>query len=430
KSIKLTKRTEEYACLYLVNRQKVRNHKRYDENFWNDWQELMQPNERSVIQSIEKCNFTRIENYIQMNKLQETQRKKLKKMRKANEFCMVDGKREKIKNPMVEPPGVFVGEGDHPLNGKIKPRITPEMVTINCSEGIEGKPPRGHTFKEVQHDNTVLYLAFWHDPVLDKRKYIELSASSRQKAQRDKRKYEVARNLHGEVVGVRDLYESDFHAEDVKLLQSSLALYLIDTFCLRPGYQKKTGFSAETKGCCTLSRSNIHLFRKAKTYCLKLEFMGKSSIPFEKEVEISKTVYEKLKKISEEKEDDDKIFDLVKAQSLNKYMKRLCESIEGVTLKTFRTYHASTVFEKELQNIKKDKRSQMVTEFNKALRIVASLCNHTNVNTGKENYIDPRIIVAWCLKWNIPIRKIYKPLQQEKFQWAIKAKDPSFIFAN
>ncbi|XP_061187001.1 DNA topoisomerase 1-like [Saccostrea echinata] len=170
-----------------------------------------------------------MENYIKKNKLQEIQRKKLKELRRANECCMVDGQKEKIKNPMVEPPAVFVGKGDHPLNGKIKHKITPEMVTINCSEGVESKPPEGCTFKEVKHDDKGLYLAFWYDPLLEKRKYIELSASSPQKVIRDKRKYQVARKLHEEIGAVRDMYESDFHAEDIKLLQSSLALYLIDT---------------------------------------------------------------------------------------------------------------------------------------------------------------------------------------------------------
>lgn len=51
-------------------------------------------------------------------------------------------------------------------------------------------------WKEVKHDNTVTWLAFWNDPINPKRfKYVSLSASSSQKGQRDKEKYEKARNL-------------------------------------------------------------------------------------------------------------------------------------------------------------------------------------------------------------------------------------------
>lgn len=58
----------------------------------------------------------------------------MENLKKERKTCIIDGFEEKIKNPMVEPPGVFIGMGDHPLNGRIKPRIVPEMVTVNCSK--------------------------------------------------------------------------------------------------------------------------------------------------------------------------------------------------------------------------------------------------------------------------------------------------------
>lgn len=41
------------------------------------------------------------------------------------------------------------------------------------------------------------------------------------------------------------------------------------------------------------------------------------------------------------------------------------------------------------------------------------------LSTSKLNYLDPRISVAWCRKFNVPIEKIYNKTQREKFQWAI-----------
>lgn len=64
----------------------------------------------------------------------KTEQKKMKNIKDKRKTCMVDGFEEDIQNPMVEPPGVFIGKGNHPKNGRIKPRIVPEMVTVNCSE--------------------------------------------------------------------------------------------------------------------------------------------------------------------------------------------------------------------------------------------------------------------------------------------------------
>ncbi|XP_049523422.1 DNA topoisomerase 1 [Dermacentor silvarum] len=48
--------------------------------------------------------------------------------------------------------------------------------------------------------------------------------------------------------------------------------------------------------------------------------------------------------------------------------------------------------------------------------------------TSKLNYIDPRISVAWCKTWDVPIEKVYNKTQREKFYWAIETADPNFEF--
>ena len=47
---------------------------------------------------------------------------------------------------------------------------------------------------------------------------------------------------------------------------------------------------------------------------------------------------------------------------------------------------------------------------------------------SKLNYLDPRISVAWCRKWDIPVEKIYNKTQREKFAWAINMADEDFVF--
>ena len=47
----------------------------------------------------------------------------------------------------VQPPGLLRARGDNPNGGKIKKRILPEDVVINCSEGSKvPEPPRGHRY--------------------------------------------------------------------------------------------------------------------------------------------------------------------------------------------------------------------------------------------------------------------------------------------
>lgn len=50
------------------------------------------------------------------------------------------------------------------------------------------------------------------------------------------------------------------------------------------------------------------------------------------------------------------------------------------------------------------------------------------LGTSKLNYLDPRISVAWCKKWGIPVEKIYNKTQREKFAWAIDMADHDYEF--
>ncbi|XP_075208787.1 DNA topoisomerase I, mitochondrial [Anomaloglossus baeobatrachus] len=50
------------------------------------------------------------------------------------------------------------------------------------------------------------------------------------------------------------------------------------------------------------------------------------------------------------------------------------------------------------------------------------------LGTSKLNYLDPRITVAWCKKYGVPIEKIYNKTQREKFAWAIDMTNEDFEF--
>lgn len=50
------------------------------------------------------------------------------------------------------------------------------------------------------------------------------------------------------------------------------------------------------------------------------------------------------------------------------------------------------------------------------------------LGTSKLNYLDPRISVAWCKKYDVPIEKIYNKTQRDKFRWAIDMAGPEYRF--
>ncbi|XP_020025962.1 DNA topoisomerase I, mitochondrial isoform X1 [Castor canadensis] len=44
---------------------------------------------------------------------------------------------------------------------------------------------------------------------------------------------------------------------------------------------------------------------------------------------------------------------------------------------------------------------------------------HVVLGTSKLSYLDPRISIAWCKKFGVPVEKVYTKTQREKFTWAL-----------
>lgn len=109
-------------------------------------------------------------------------------------WAVLNGRREKVGNYRIEPPGLFRGRGEHPKTGTLKTRVLPEQVTINIGEDAKiPEPPAGHTWGSVQHDSSVTWLATWKDNVNDNIKYVFLAANSSLKGQSDFKKFEKVR---------------------------------------------------------------------------------------------------------------------------------------------------------------------------------------------------------------------------------------------
>ncbi len=163
----------------------------FNTNFLTDWRKSMTQAERELIKDILKCDFTQVAQYFKeqtelRKAMSKEEKKKLKdeneKIRKEYGYCMWDKHRQPVGNYKIEPPGLFRGRGEHPKMGCVKKRITPEDIIINIGKEAQiPKPPEGHHWKEVRHDNKVSWLVMWTENIRGNNKYIMLNASSRVK---------------------------------------------------------------------------------------------------------------------------------------------------------------------------------------------------------------------------------------------------------
>ncbi|MEK6929854.1 MAG: DNA topoisomerase I, partial [Thermoproteota archaeon] len=161
-------------------------------------------------------------------KRKELREKLIQKYGKA----IMDGKEVDVANYMAEPPGIFIGRGDHPLRGRWKPRVTAKDVTLNL--GKEAKIPEGNWGKIV-HDNDSMWLAGWTDYLTEKRKYVWLADTAGLKQDRDKAKYEKAVKLSKEIEKIKDRIVKDMKNKDPKISRIATVCYLIYRTAMRVG---------------------------------------------------------------------------------------------------------------------------------------------------------------------------------------------------
>lgn len=286
KEMPLSQDAEEVATFYarMLEHDYVTK-KVFNDNFFHDWREVMTQHEREKITDLKKCNFKEMHKYfVQKSEERKAMSKEEKKaLKEQNEevvkeygFCKIDGHKEKIGNFKIEPPGLFRGRGEHPKMGKLKRRVNPEDVMINCSkDSVFPKAPGGHKWKEVRHDPTVTWLASWTENVQGQVKYVMLNPSSKLKGEKDWQKYETARKLAKCVDKIRATYREDWKSKEMRIRQRAVALYFIDKLALRAGNEKDED-QADTVGCCSLRVEHIKLFEEkdGKDYVVQFDFLG------------------------------------------------------------------------------------------------------------------------------------------------------------
>jgi DNA topoisomerase I len=458
----------------------------FDANYFADFRTYLTPEHKQLIRDFSKVNFDDIVEYLRQKKetKESDEQKKIKK--KAAEknknnhgFAMVNGVKEKVANFTVEPAAIFYGRGVQKNRGKIKKDVQPEDVTINIDLNAPvPELPEGRKWGKVTHDDTVEWLAKWIENIGGKNKYTRLDNEGQMKGQNDFFKYEKARKLNTYLDLVRRKYESDITSNDQKLAQLSTVIYFIDRHGIRVGTEE----GGDTVGASTLLVGNINLDTPDRVV---FDFLGKDSIRYYKEIDVSNDIYTNLKRFVKGKKEDALLFDKITASDINRYLKTFDKSFSA---KVFRTRLASSLMHAELpskvpKNATEKDKEKLVHDANVK---VAQLLNHKRsvslaakedigkleaqikelekekrrlkkegksltrvehsietkkdqvsrksstqdiaLGTSRQNYIDPRVLISWSKKHDLPLAKIYTKTLLAKFQWAQDKTDKDWDY--
>lgn len=451
-------------------------------NFMSDFK-LVLPEELKGA-SLDELEFKEFYNYVEQEKIKKeslskeerkiiskNRKEERERLKKIHGYAIIDGKIVEVGNWMIEPPGIFIGRGLHPLRGRWKARVVQSDIELNLGE--DAPIPEGN-WKGIVHDHTSIWLARWQDKLSGKIKYVWPHDSSYLLQERNKEKYDKAMKLNKLIERVRRLIRSGMSSADEKTRKVATVCYLIDKLGLRVGDEKDKD-EADTVGATTLRVEHVKLDKDR----IDFDFLGKDSVRWNKSIVNPEPILmENLRLFISGKSTTDLIFDGIDSRAVNKFFSKISKDI---TAKSFRTYHATKVVQDFLKRLnpaqlnsddfvkiyyaklanleaaifcnhkrtipknwaesikkKEEKLSQLQlitpkTEKQKQslerrilkLSLTIDLSKRTreyNLNTSLRNYIDPRVYKSWCDVVGLDWRKLYSKSLQQKFMWVNRSK--------
>lgn len=404
-------------------------------------------------------------------KLSEERKKRREALKEKYGYALIDGIRVEIANWTAEPSCIFMGRGNHPLKGRWKEGPKEEDIILNLSP--DAKRPEGN-WKEIVWEPDKMYIAKWKDKLSGKMKYVWLSPSSFLAQKRDIEKFNKARELEKYVEKVYQHIMENINSKDEKRRKIATVCWLIYSLNLRVGDEKEKD-EADTVGAITLRPEHVS-FRKDILY---LDFLGKDAVQWTKSIKAPKEVLENIKYFRENCKEY--LFEGITSKHVKEF---LSEVMPGLTAKVFRTWRCTKVVKETLEsqpckkedplyykkyvakianlegakvcNHKKQipknysltlakktiKTLQLESKLNEALkrgkkidklkerllkaRFDLELYKETaywNLNTSKNNYIDPRVYWEWMKKVDIPPDCIYSKSQLKRFSWAFNEEN-------
>jgi DNA topoisomerase I len=279
--------------------------------------------------------------------------------------AVVDGITVEIGAYLVEPPGIFMGRGEHPMRGRWKARVFSTDVTLNLDEAAPvPQAPHGN-WKEIVHEHDSLWVARWLDELSDKTKYVWLAETSHLRQAREKEKFLKADSLSENLDRVRQVIREGMRSKDIKRRKIATVAYLIDRLAMRVGDEKDED-EADTVGASTLRVEHVKSYEDH----IEFDFLGKDSVRWEKSLPISedtRVLARNLTGFSKDKQPEEQIFPEVSSSQVNRFLGGV---MPGLTAKVFRTFHATNTVQNYL-----DQRSRLngATLFEK--EYIAKLAN-------------------------------------------------------
>lgn len=308
-------------------------------------------------------------------KISEAKKAERERLKAMYGKAIVDGQEVDIANWLVEPPGLFMGRGQHPLRGRWKPRVRAQDVILNMSE--DAPKPEG-AWQKIISDHSSTWLATWMEKLTDKRKYVWLHDSSELRQSNDKAKYDKALKLAQQLDKVeKEIMRKMKGSRD----PAATAAYLIFKLAMRVGDEKDPD-EADTVGASTLRVEHIKFPSHNGRQQIEFNFLGKDSVPWQKTLDVgsddTKALYDNLRNFMKDKKPSDSIFDDINSRKVNAFFQTI---MPGLTAKVFRTCIATKVVQHALVNppIKVDKASEESDKVYvaKSANLKAAIeCNH------------------------------------------------------
>jgi len=374
----------------------------FQSNFLTDFKKLL-PEKFQNINSIKEVNFSEAYKLVEEEKkmkeaeieririLPSEEKRKLYSSKKAEREklrsiygkAIVDGIEVDIANWLVEPPGLFMGRGQHPLRGKWKPRIRPQDVSLNLGENAS--VPEG-TWQNIVHDHSSTWLATWMEKLTGKRKYVWLHDSSALRQNNDREKYEKAKKLERHIDKVqKEITNRMLKTRDINEKKIATVCYLIFKLAMRVGDEKDPE-EADTVGASTLRVEHIKFPQNNDKQFIEFNFLGKDSVPWQKTIEVNsedtRGLYNNLKLFMDSKQSGSHIFDGITSSKVNAFLRSIDpKNLPGLTGKVFRTYIATKTLKEALASppIKVDNNSSETLKIYvaKTANLKAAItCNH------------------------------------------------------
>ncbi len=341
----------------------------FQSNFLSDFKKLI-PDRIKSIQKIDDIDMTeafnlvdkelrikesekiRIKSLPREERRRITQEKKLEKEKLKSIYgtAKIDGIEVDVANWLVEPPGIFMGRGLHPLRGRWKPRVSAKDVILNLGE--DASVPEG-PWKAIVHDHYSTWLASWTENLTGKRKYVWLHDSSYLRQDNDKAKYDNAKKLENYIPAIeKEIINQMLYERDTTRKKVATVCYLIYKLAMRVGDEKDTD-ETDTIGASTLRVEHLRFPKINDKVQIEFNFLGKDSVPWQKTLEISSpdtnALYENLLFFMKGKVKTDEIFEDITSSKVNKFLRSIDkDNLPNLTAKVFRTYIATAIVKKHL----------------------------------------------------------------------------------